>query len=226
MTNERLCIFLVFSNLIASKLLSSNRRMHNFIEKFTKINDICKKFAGNRVNEHGNVSRRGVIPTFSDLEVIALSLTAEAFGYDSENNLFKRLAESPEHIPNLISRRQFNVRRKLTACLAEDIRRDIAKSIDGGENVFVIDSKPVKVCQLARAKRCVMGNDNPQSAPSKGFCASQQMYYYGYKLHAICGISGVIHSYDITAANVRDIHYLDDQSGIITTVLCLEIRGI
>lgn len=144
MTNERLCIFLVFSNLIASKLLSSNRRMHNFIEKFTKINDICKKFAGNRVNEHGNVSRRGVIPTFSDLEVIALSLTAEAFGYDSENNLFKRLAESPEHIPNLISRRQFNVRRKLTACLAEDIRRDIAKSIDGGENVFVIDSKPVK----------------------------------------------------------------------------------
>ena len=121
MTNERLCIFLVFSNLIASKLLSSNRRMHNFIEKFTKINDICKKFAGNRVNEHGNVSRRGVIPTFSDLEVIALSLTAEAFGYDSENNLFKRLAESPEHIPNLISRRQFNVRRKLTACLAEDI---------------------------------------------------------------------------------------------------------
>ena len=103
--------------------------MHNFIEKFTKINDICKKFAGNRVNEHGNVSRRGVIPTFSDLEVIALSLTAEAFGYDSENNLFKRLAESPEHIPNLISRRQFNVRRKLTACLAEDIRRDIAKSI-------------------------------------------------------------------------------------------------
>ena len=120
------------------------------------------------------------------------------------------MAESPEHIPNLISRRQFNVRRKLTACLAEDIRRDIAKSIDGGENVFVIDSKPVKVCQLARAKRCVMGNDNPQSAPSKGFCASQQMYYYGYKLHAICGISGVIHSYDITAANVHDIHYLDD----------------
>ncbi len=225
MTNERLFIFLVFSNLIASKLLSSNRRMHNFIEKFTKINDICKKFAGNRVNEHGNVSRRGVIPTFSDLEVIALSLTAEAFGYDSENNLFKRLAESPEHIPNLISRRQFNVRRKLTACLAEDIRRDIAKSIDGGENVFVIDSKPVKVCQLARAKRCVMGNDNPQSAPSKGFCASQQMYYYGYKLHAICGISGVIHSYDITAANVHDIHYLDDAKWDYHDCLMLGDKG-
>ena len=134
-------------------------------------------------------------------------------------------AESPEHIPNLISRRQFNVRRKLTACLAEDIRRDIAKSIDGGENVFVIDSKPVKVCQLARAKRCVMGNDNPQSAPSKGFCASQQMYYYGYKLHAICGISGVIHSYDITAANVHDIHYLDDAKWDYHDCLMLGDKG-
>lgn len=106
---------LIFSNLMMLKILNSNRRMHNFIVKFKKIHDICKKFAGNRVNEHGNVPRCGVVPTFSDLEVIALSLTAEAFGYDSENNLFKRLAESSEPIPNLISRGRFNVRRKLTA---------------------------------------------------------------------------------------------------------------
>lgn len=210
MTNKKLHISLIFSNLMMPKILNSNRRMHNFIVKFRKIHDICKKFAGNRVNEHGNVHRCGVVPTFSDLEVIALSLTAEAFGYDSENNLFKRLAGSSEPIPNLISRRQFNVRRKLTARLAEEIRKDIAGSIDGGETVFVIDSKPVKVCRLVRAKRCTMGKDNPQSAPSTGFCASRRMFYHGYKLHAVCGISGVIHSYDMTAANVHDIHYLKD----------------
>lgn len=34
------------------------------------------------------------------------------------------------------------------------------------------------------------------------------MYYYGYKLHAICGLSGVIHSFDLTKASVHDIHYL------------------
>ena len=39
--------------------------MHNFIEKFTKINDICKKFAGNRVNEHGNVSRAALVYMFA-----------------------------------------------------------------------------------------------------------------------------------------------------------------
>ena len=36
------------------------------------------------------------------------------------------------------------------------------------------------------------------------------MHYYGYKLHATCGIRGVIHSYDMTAASVHDLHYLND----------------
>ncbi len=65
--------------------------MHNFIVKFAQILDIYKKFARNRVDENGNRPHRGIVPKFSDLEVIALSTTAEAFGFDSENYLFKRL---------------------------------------------------------------------------------------------------------------------------------------
>ena len=185
--------------------------MHNFIAKFRKIFEICKKFAGNQVNEKGNVPRRGVVPTFSDLEVIALSITAEAFGIDSENYLFNRLnKECPGAIPNLITRRQYNQRRKLTSQFGEYIRKAIACAIDGGESVFCIDSKPVKVCQNARANRCAMGKTDIDRAPAWGYCASQNMHYYGYKLHALCGISGVIHSYDMTAANVHDLHYLND----------------
>ncbi len=36
------------------------------------------------------------------------------------------------------------------------------------------------------------------------------IYYYGYKLHALCGLNGVVHSFDLTKANVHDIHYLED----------------
>ena len=43
-----------------------------------------------------------------------------------------------------------------------------------------------------------------------GFCASQNMYYFGYKLHALCGLSGVIHSYDLSKASVVDLHYMKD----------------
>ena len=208
---KKLHISLIFSNLVVSKLLSTIIvDMRNFVTNFRKILEICKQFAGNQVNEKGNVPRRGVVPTFSDLEVVALSITVEAFSIDSENFLFNRLnSDCPDAITNLISR-QYNQRRKLTMMLGENIRQSIAKAIDGGETVFSIDSKPVKVCQNARAARCQMGKTDIEHAPAWGYCSSQNMYYYGYKLHALCGISGVIHSYDMTAANVHDLQYLKD----------------
>ena len=125
--------------------------MRNFITNFVRVLGICQTFVANRVNELGNVPRCGVVPKFSDLEVIALGITAEAFGFDSENFLFYCLRnECKEELPNLISRRQFNARCKLTARLAEEIRKDVAVAIDGSEDVFCIDSKPVKVCRNVR----------------------------------------------------------------------------
>ena len=209
---KKLHISLIFSNLeVKTKTLNYISLMHNFIAKFYKILDVCKSFAKNQVNDRGNITRPGVVPKFSDLEVIALSITAEACGIDSENLLFNRLNnECPGKIPNLISRRQFNARRKKTMYLGEDIRKRLAEMMDGGEFLFSIDSKPIKVCQNARAKRCAMGKDDFERAPAWGYCASQNAHYYGYKIHAVCGTRGIIHSYDLTAANVHDLHYLKD----------------
>lgn len=82
--------------------------MRNLAAKFGKIFDICKKFSKNLVDERGNMPRRGVVPRFSDLEVIALSLTAEQFGVDSESYLFSLLKEYKSDFTNLISRRELN----------------------------------------------------------------------------------------------------------------------
>ena len=184
--------------------------MHNLYTIFAKFLEICKDFGKNLVNEKGNQPRVGVIPRFSDLEVIALSLTAESIGIDSESYLFAKLSEYHVELPHLISRRQFNDRRKQTAGLCNIIREKIANHIDAGESYFCIDSKPIEVCRIARGKRCKMGKDDYEKAPSFGYCASQGVYYYGYKLHAVCGLNGVIHSFDLTKANVHDINYLHD----------------
>lgn len=45
---------------------------------------------------------------------------------------------------------------------------------------------------------------------NKGFCASQNLHFYGYKLHAVCSIGGVFQSFDLSPASVHDIHYLRD----------------
>ena len=100
---------LISELMVAIPLTTICLLMRNFIVNFVRILEICKDLAGNRVNGHGNVPRCGVVPKFSDLEVIALGITAEAFGFDSENLLFHRLHnECKEDLTNLISRRQFN----------------------------------------------------------------------------------------------------------------------
>lgn len=185
--------------------------MRNLAANFGKILDICRKFSKNLVNERGNLPRRGVVPRFSDIEVIALSLTAEKYSIDSESQLFSLLEEYYKtDFPNIISRRQYNDRRKFTANLCEQVRKNIAQAIDGDEDYFCIDSKPIPVCRFARAKRCRLGKNDFETAPNYGFCAVQNTHYYGYKLHALCGLKGVIHSYDLSKASVDDRFWLQE----------------
>ena len=139
---------MIFSNLVKSKPLSTNPRMCNLYTKIVKILEICKQFSHNLVNEQGNIPRCDPMPKFSDLEVVALSLTAESESIDSEKWLFDyKLQEYKDKIHNLISRRQFNDRRKNTAGLCEDIRKRIAAQMDGGKTQFFVDSKPIAVCR-------------------------------------------------------------------------------
>ena len=135
MMYKKLRISLIFSKLVVSKLSISNHRMHNLYTKFVKILGICKQFSNNLVNEQGNIPRRGPVSKFSDLEI---------------------LQEYRDRIPNLISRRQFNDRRKKTAELCEEIRKRLAHKMDGEENFFIVDSKPIEVFRVAGGKRSGM----------------------------------------------------------------------
>ncbi|MEY8685444.1 hypothetical protein AB9N12_04635 [Bacteroides sp. AN502(2024)] len=124
---KKLYLFLIFSKLLVFKaLITIITVMHDFIVKFGKMLDIFKEFAENRVDKNGNHPHCGVVPKFSDWEVTALSTIAEAFGFDSENYLFKRLhAEKGDVLPNLITRRQYN-QRKLTARSGKEIPQGVA----------------------------------------------------------------------------------------------------
>ena len=91
---KKLCILLIFSKLKVTKLLIDKYRMHNLYAIFAKLLNICKQIAGNLVNESGNVPRRGVVPKFSDLEVVALNMASEAVGIDSESLLLSEISDN------------------------------------------------------------------------------------------------------------------------------------
>ena len=68
----------IISKLVVTKLLSTiTLLMRNFMANFVRTLQIGKDFAKNRVNELENVPRCGVVPKFSDLEVIALGITVD-----------------------------------------------------------------------------------------------------------------------------------------------------
>ena len=177
--------------------------MHNFQSNYDKILDVLK----HEIAIH-NVSFKPRKPKLSDIEIVAIDLTAQYMSIDSESQLF-RLLEGIG-FPNLIDRSVYNRRKRNLAPFIEQIRQQLANKFNEFEDYFVIDSMPLEVCKLARSSRAKICQETYHTAPDKGYCASQQMHFYGYKLHAVCSVNGIFESLDISKASVHDIHYLKD----------------
>lgn len=146
-------------------------------------------------------------PRMSDIEVIALSLTAEYLSIDSECQLFRLMSEE---MKSQIERSVYNRRRRALFAHADSLRKRLIEHISATPDYLIVDSMPLEVCKLSRSSRSEICKENYFCAPDKGYCASQQSYYYGYKLHAVCSADGVIRSFDLSKASVHDIHYLKD----------------
>lgn len=159
----------------------------------------------------------------SDLEVVALSLTAEFMSIDSENSLFKEI--NREQISNLIERSQFNKRRRKLFLFLEEVRTKLASRFLEFEDYFIVDSMPLEICKFSRHRRIKICKNEFETAPSKGFCASQNNWFYGYKLHGVCSINGIFHSLDITKAEVHDVHFLNNIKHQMSDCVLLGDRG-
>jgi Transposase DDE domain len=200
--------------------------MHNIRTNFTKILEVIKDIIGDEINEKGNYLRRGTRPKFSDIEVIALSLTAECLSIDSESYLFSKLnKEYLNDFENLISRRQYNDRRKLLFEKTESVRKSMAERINEQADIFAIDSMPLEICKISREQRNRMGKESEGNSPDKGYCVSQKKYFYGYKLHSVCSAAGVIQSLDLTRASVHDVHYLKDVKELFSNCIIIGDKG-
>lgn len=200
--------------------------MHNIKTNFDKILGVIKDIIGDEINEKGNYLRRGTRPRFSDVEVIALSLTAECLSIDSENYLFSKLnKEYLSEFENIISRRQYNDRRKLLFDQTERVRKAMAERLNSQADVFAIDSMPLEICKISREQRNKMGKESELNSPDKGYCASQKKYFYGYKLHSVCSAAGVIESLDLTKASVHDVHYLKDVQELFSNCIITGDKG-
>jgi hypothetical protein len=145
---------------------------------------------------------------FPNIELIAINITSEYLGIDSECQLFRVIEGS--YLEDKIERSVYNRRKRLLFPYMEQLRIQLSSALSESKDYLIIDSMPAEVCKNARANRSKICKDVENAYPDKGFCASQNMYYYGYKIHCVCSIEGVFQSIDLSPASVHDIHYLKD----------------
>ncbi|QIY84042.1 IS982 family transposase [Chryseobacterium sp. NEB161] len=176
--------------------------MNNLSANYERILEVLRKISNENL-----LSYQRRVPKMKDLELISLALTAEYMRIDSENHLFRQL---PKTIKCKIERSVYNRRKRRLSNKINDLRMKIAESFNEFEKFFIIDSMPVEVCKLSRSGTSKICKDAEYCYPNRGFCASQQMSFYGYKLHAVCSVNGVFQSIDLSPASVHDIHYLKD----------------
>lgn len=185
--------------------------MHNLKSNFDKFLSITKSSFKNVATADGNFSFYPRKPKLSDCEIVALSLSAEAIGVDSESYLFGKLnADHLSDFPSLPQRCNYNRRRRKLSPYISQLAHNLSGRMNEHEELFIVDSIPVPVAQLAREKRSKICREHFETAPDKGYSAVQKNWFYGYKLHMVTSAQGVFHSMDLSKASVHDIHYLKD----------------
>ena len=161
-------------------------------------------------------------PKLTDIELIAMNLTAEYLSIDSECQLFRII---PNCLKTKIDRSVYNRRKRKLFSSIEFIRNELSFKFNEFESYFIVDSMPLEVTKLSRSLRSNICREEFDTAPNKGYCASQKMHYYGYKIHAVCSVDGVLKSFDLSKASVHDIHYLKDIKNQFSDCVILGDKG-
>lgn len=203
-------------NCCIFRLQNNKIHMHNIKANFDKFYQLITINIKDFVNSDGNFKFYPRKPKMNDCEIIALSLCCEAMSIDSENYFWGKIKSNISDFPNIIDRSNFNRRRRNLMAYHNKLTSIISDILNEGEDVFIVDSMPLPVCNIARAGRSQVLREHFDSSPDKGYSAITKTYFYGYKLHLITSLKGVYKSIDITKASVHDIHYLNDarQSGL------------
>ena len=142
--------------------------------------------------------------TCSDSELIAMVLVGECRGWDMETEMLSNWREHKDLFPCLPSQSRFNRRRRNLAQAFNLIRRVVLSWIDVAQDrQCLIDSLPVQVVQF----HLVPGSTNDWAAHGARFgrVSSKKRTIFGYKLHLLITLSGVILDFELAPANISDL---------------------
>jgi len=149
------------------------------------------------------IKRPGPMPVFSDSEIIALCIIGECKGWDMETELLSNMRDYRNLFPNLPGQSRFNRRRRNLMQVVNQIRRLVLTRMDiAQDRQCVIDSLPIPVVKF----HLVPGSTGDWAAHGANFgrVSSKKQTIFGYKLHTLLSMNGLILDFVLAPASVTD----------------------
>jgi hypothetical protein len=142
----------------------------------------------------------------SDSELITVAIVSECRTWDRETVAMQEWAAYRHLFPRLPERSRFNRRRRNLMGALNQIRQLVLTMLDVAQEAYgAIDSIPIPVMQFHLAPQRT--RDWDASDATFGYCASKKQTFFGYRLHLVVTLGGVILDFELTAANAdeRDV---------------------
>jgi hypothetical protein len=150
--------------------------------------------------------RPGPAPRCSDAELLTMAVIGECCGWVTETDLVARWGAYPDLFPSLPERSRFNRRRRQLAQLLNGIRQALLASFDlAYDRQCAIDSLPIPVMQFYWVPHSPAKLDWIAAEAAIGFVASKRQHFFGYKLHLVVTLNGVIRDFALAPANLLDL---------------------
>jgi hypothetical protein len=172
---------------------------------FVLIDDAYHRLVAKR----GRAFRRsGPAPSFTDSEVMTVSLIVETFFHGNEELGYAFVWQYMSGLfPRLLDLDRFNVRRRELVGVMEAIRCDLRdQKLDRSDPVRLVDSAPVTVVTYTRGSRCssVVGSEY------FGVVTSKKGKVYGFRLHLTATVDQMVDDWVLAPAATPDPKVLNE----------------
>jgi hypothetical protein len=149
---------------------------------------------------------RGPAPGCSDSELLAMALAGECRGWRQETTLLRCWRKHPDLFPVVPERSRFNRRRRDLAQALNAIRQGLLATLDVAQDrQCAIDSLPVPVLAFHLVPSAAGAGTWRAAGADFGKVATKKQTVFGYKLHLLVTLGGVIRDFALAPASASDV---------------------
>jgi hypothetical protein len=149
--------------------------------------------------------RPGPQPVGSDSELLTMALVGESRGWDMETEMLSLWGDHRDLFPVIPTQSRFNRRRRNLMQAFALIRQRVLQMLDvAHDSQCAIDSLPIPVVQFHLVPGAAKSAWQVHGA-SYGRVESKKVTIFGYKLHLLVTLGGVIIDFALAPAHAHDV---------------------